>query len=67
MRHDTSYLIFRRFAAMNVRNILRIQSELAHLEKRLEEEGDRTGQLQYLVETRLLAYSRLANSGGKEK
>jgi len=67
MRHDASYLIFRRFAAMNIRNILRIQSELAHLEKRLEEEGDVTGRLQDLAETRLLAYSRLANSREKKK
>ena len=58
MRHDASYLIFRRFAAMNIRNILRIQSELAHLEKQLEESGDGTGRFQYLVETRLLAYSK---------
>ncbi len=60
MSKDPSYLIFRRFTVMNVRNILRIQSELAHLEKRLEsmKEGDPRSQLQDHVETRLLAYSK---------
>ena len=60
MSKDPSYLIFRRFTVMNVRNILRIQSELAHLEKRLEsmKEGDPRRQLQDVVEKRLLAYSK---------
>jgi hypothetical protein len=61
MNKDDTYLIFRRFSALNIRNILRIQTEIVELEKRLEVEtgnGLVTGSLEGALESRLSAYSK---------
>ncbi|KAK3305921.1 uncharacterized protein B0T15DRAFT_214554 [Chaetomium strumarium] len=60
MNKDDAYLIFRRFSALNIRNILRIQTELADLENRLEAEtegGVVSGSLESVMESRLSAYN----------
>ncbi|KAK4159584.1 hypothetical protein QBC43DRAFT_326937 [Cladorrhinum sp. PSN259] len=61
MSNDPAYLIFRRFSALNIRNILRIQTEIVELEERLQterENGFETSQLEYLIETRLQVYNK---------
>ncbi|GAB1317937.1 hypothetical protein MFIFM68171_08147 [Madurella fahalii] len=60
MNKDNAYLIFRRFSTLNIRNILRMQTELIELEKRLETETEKasgSGSLEDIIEARLSAYN----------